>query len=269
MKFLIQTINEKVVHDFCFELERGIDYWKWKGEQVDVIYAELSELEYLILEHDDISEYIPQGTIEFVFEFINLYIKPNSIIHPVPISSIRGFGHDGAWITDSLSDFVKNELTLSDKADVYIKSVTKFKAKFSGRYNLGELRKEIPENLKNEKLQVTYFCKHVESEFRCFVYKDELLDIKRYKFTSLNSFPSPENMEDILSLKDEITEEYKLPAYSFDILLDSSGNTRLLEIHEIFSTGLYGFSDYEYYPWMVVRGFQKIVGDLKNGTRDW
>ena len=255
MKFILQTINHKIVHDFVFELDRGIDYWKWKGEKVEVLYCELEDLDHLHSPQD----YIPQGTIEFVFKFIDLYIEPlgSKYIHPIP--AILDNCSD-TWLTKNLSEWV-NKTSLPEKYNqFYIKSASKFKSSYSGVYSLEEIRKGIPGIPEDDTIQIKLFYEDIKSEYRCFVYRGELLDIKRYEFLDPGDvYIDPDEVRNIMK-----SIRIKLPAYSFDIMIDQENTCRLLEIHEIFSTGTYGFSDYQNYPWMCIRGFQELKRRVKN-----
>ena len=44
LKFLIQTIDGEVVHDFAFELLRAIEYHKWRGDEMEFEFLDLHEL---------------------------------------------------------------------------------------------------------------------------------------------------------------------------------------------------------------------------------
>lgn len=60
MNFIIQTLNNKLVFDFCWELEKSIEYLiSFKKEKHEIFYTEM-EIK---------KGYIPVGSIEFSLNY--------------------------------------------------------------------------------------------------------------------------------------------------------------------------------------------------------
>lgn len=103
MKFLIQTVNGKVQHDFCFELEHAIEYQQWRGN--DACCARYMSLEELqngeVL--PELKYHTPVGSIEFVFAFIDKYVKENgsSEIRPLNVpDELNAYNYTGRLIAN-------------------------------------------------------------------------------------------------------------------------------------------------------------------------
>ena len=90
MKFLIQTVNKKVVHDFSFTLLESIRFQNWIRDEKKMKFKLLDYHE--VLEPDDIypidfkpihKDYIPIGSVEFVTEFLQTFYgltpKPKNV----------------------------------------------------------------------------------------------------------------------------------------------------------------------------------------------
>ena len=79
LKFLLQTVETKVRHDFVFEMEHAIDYHNWRGNNMITEYCSLEDIkeDCTFIDSDEIREYIPIGTVEFVYAFIDKFIKEN------------------------------------------------------------------------------------------------------------------------------------------------------------------------------------------------
>lgn len=77
----------------------------------------------------------------------------------------------------------------------------------------------------------------IASEWRGFVYKGQLLDCRCY----IGNFKVAPDFE----LIEEMISEYKSapPAYTIDVGVNNNG-TFLIEIHDFFSCGLYGFNSH-------------------------
>lgn len=74
MKFLIQTINNKIVHDFSFALEESVRYrnWYYGSEDDLIIHTDLETPEY----HDG---FVPVGSVEFVEYYLNSYFNKEDV----------------------------------------------------------------------------------------------------------------------------------------------------------------------------------------------
>lgn len=93
----------------------------------------------------------------------------------------------------------------------------------------------------------------IKSEWRAFVYKGELLDVRNYS-GDFRIFPD-------ISIIEEMIKDYKNSpkAYTLDVAVDDKENTVLIEIHQFFSCGLYGFADYRVLPKMFIDTHKEII----------
>lgn len=88
------------------------------------------------------------------------------------------------------------------------------------------------------------------SEYRCFIKYDKVIDVRRYK-GDYKIFPN-------LYILTRCLEEYKNPpnAYTIDIGVASTGETKLIEINDGFAMGSYGLSPVEYAKMISARWSQ-------------
>ena len=104
----------------------------------------------------------------------------------------------------------------------------------------------------------------IVSEYRCFIYNDKIVGIQYYS-GEFEVFPDVSRLYDFIEKYNYDYGEGNAPqAYTLDILVDFEGNTYVMECHEFFSCGLYGFSDYMVLPYMFVRTFNRIKERLSN-----
>ena len=91
----------------------------------------------------------------------------------------------------------------------------------------------------------------IDSEWRAFVYKGKLVGLQNYcgEFTL---FPDVEKIK-------EMIKAYKSApiAYTLDVGINANG-TFVIEVHDFFSCGLYGFSDSSL-PFMFSQWFHQYI----------
>lgn len=78
-----------------------------------------------------------------------------------------------------------------------------------------------------------------------------------YNGEFLNYYPDPDAVKDIVSKM----RDYE--AATVDIAVTPDDKTVVIEAHEFFSCGLYGFSDYNSLPLMLHRGYRSIKKKLE------
>ena len=75
MKYLIQTINSKVKHDFSFTLLESIEFQNWLRND--------KSFEVCFTDEPTMPNYIPIGSVEFVskyiFDYYGITPKPKNI----------------------------------------------------------------------------------------------------------------------------------------------------------------------------------------------
>ena len=235
--FLIQTKRETVVPmplDFIFHLEQAIDYHEWfyQTHHYGKIYSDTV---------DDITRpecIIPVGTVEFVCD----YFKAHYGNVPKP------------WnVPESLFLYAKrkiknNELPMGDVN--FVKSNDTIKEINNGAHN-----KDNPYTV-GDNFQASEIVDDIQSEWRGFVFNGELLDIRSYS-GEFDVFP---DMIEVRSMIKDFTDSPE--AYTIDVGVSPSRGTFLIEVHDFFSCGLYGFERYDLLPIMLCRCYYNLVKKL-------
>lgn len=171
---------------------------------------------------------IPVGTIEFV----ESQIGPQKPL--IPPDHLR------KWLKREHGEFISGCIL---EGEVYVKSTTRLKHPLNGFLSSGKLitsgpwfwTEKIPEIL---------------GEFRVFLgRRGEILDIRNY--VGFEVWP---NVLEVREMAKEIFEYYGR-AVSFDVIVTPTC-TRLLEIHDYFALGLYGFSDPAKLPFLINSWYQ-------------
>jgi len=234
MKFIIETKKGEVVHDFSFTLIQRINaHNDWLLNQSDLIKYKLTDGEML-------PDFIPVGSVDFVVKYIRKYYG----ITPEPVNIPDVLNQDRFLERKVYIDKFTN--VLSTTSPLFIKSINKIKG-FTGFVSKVSLM-DIPSE--------SFLCSEVidiDSEWRGFVHKNELIDIKNY---SGDPFIFP----NVDTVKEMVKEYVNAPvAYTIDVAINSkTGNTVLIECHDFFSCGLYGF-DYHKYPWMLSQWYYEFL----------
>ena len=92
----------------------------------------------------------------------------------------------------------------------------------------------------------------IDSEWRCFVYNNELVGLQNY-IGDFTLFPS------IDAIKHMIKEYISSPvAYTLDVGVNKD-NTFVIEVHDFFSCGLYGFFNHKVLPFMFRDWFNECI----------
>lgn len=160
---------------------------------------------------------IPVGTIEFV----------ESILGPQKPLDIS------PWIHREHREFED-----VCPARGYVKSMTKLKDPLNGIWEAGESHPG--------KWFWTEEIKGVTGEYRVFLGRNgEILDVRNY--VGWKNWPSAESL---IVLAGNIFDCYDRPL-SFDVMLTKTDDIHLLEIHDYFALGLYGFSDPAKLPFLI------------------
>ncbi len=226
MKFLIQTFDGEIKHDFSFGLINAIDYHNWLNPESMEYWK--SDEEYMT---GFTRGYIPIGSVEFVSGYFKQHFgfEPKPINIPVELMSFpftQRFVFNGTEKDIIGTKFVKS----NDK----IKSFTEVcDSAPIGNYQISDII-------------------DIESEYRCFVYKNELVGISYYS-GDFRIFPNIQTIEDmILAYKNSPI------AYTLDVAI-SNGKTVVVELHNLFSVGLYGFANYQILPFMFSQAFHELV----------
>lgn len=231
MKFLIQTIDWKVKHDFAFTLIESCNYHNWLNSD--------KSFQYVFWDNSCISngtshlkDYIPIGSVEFVSNFLqnNYNFTPRPINIPNELLSYR---------------FTKRNIINGTEKDIigtkFVKSNDKIK-----------LFTEECSNAPSGNYQISDII-DIESEWRGFVYRGKLVGVQNYS-GDFCMFPN-------VSIITTMIEEYKSApiAYTLDVGINKVQGTFIIEVHDFFSCGLYGFADHKILPFMFSNWFKAAV----------
>lgn len=264
MKFLLQTINGQIEHDFVFELKQSIEYLKWRGIDVSVCHCGIDDLLNKSLYYDELKDYCPIGSIEFVYAFIDKYVKENGSKEIMPLNVPEPlFEFSGRKIGNFDLNNKENRKSVIDYFNgfegefVFVKSMTKIKDEINAPYKILQLWDNdiIPDG----KYQISEYRGDIVSEYRCFVFENQLRGIQFY----MGDFTAFPNVDKIVEMIKKYSESAPV-AYTLDVIVTDDGDLIVVECHEFFSCGLYGFRDYRQLPYMFWRAFVNIKRRLLN-----
>ena len=170
MKFLLQTINNAIAHDFVFEITQAKHYYDWLGRDLHYVFTDEN---IPITKYPD--EFIPIGSVEFVSNYIKQYY-PNAINSILPLNVPEClFSYAGRKIVNVLKPEDMNKF--NDKylfaTALYTKSLLKIKDVYNGPIDYRP-NKDIYVNY-----QVSEYI-DIDSEWRVFVFKNEIQHIANY-----------------------------------------------------------------------------------------
>jgi len=243
--FLIQTIDNIVTHDFSFTLIEAIKYHNWYENKKVYDYI-LQETIQLPLDEDykpykeDLENIVPIGSVEFVLKYLNKYYNINNI-KPINIpQQLMKPEYLKRWIIERATD---TNIINTGETPIFVKDNTKIK----GWTNIVEHNRGYPpgEYLISEYVEI-------DSEWRVFVFNNRLVGLQNYS-GDFTMFP------DVGLIKKMIIDFNYSSAYTLDIGINDKG-TFVIELHDFFSCGLYGFSDYKVLPLMFINTWNKLIG---------
>jgi len=227
MKFLIQTINNEITFDFQWELIQAIKSTNWFRNEIVYEY---------ILSDVDVPDCIPIGSVEFTLNYMKKYhnkeIKPLQI--PPSLFKKQYLKRECKILHSSQLDIIE---------PIFIKSIDVIKG-FTQIVNKGE-----------KILEGNYFISEVieiESEWRCFMYDRKLVGLQNYS-GDFTLFPDVELIEEMINNYQEAPR-----AYILDVGINETGMF-VIELHEFWATGLYGFSNHKILPLMYRSWFRECV----------
>ena len=134
---------------------------------------------------------------------------------------------------------------------IFAKDVNKIKSENNGLYDLGY------RNVSDGTYQVSSLIKEIKAEFRCFVFENKLLDVRLYDgdFKILPDFNKIQKMIDTYMVDAPV-------AYTLDVAVNGDDDTVVIEVHDFFSCGLYGFMETKRLPYMFWRWFYNHVNKI-------
>lgn len=250
MKFLIQKIDGQIVHDFSFVLLETIRFQNWlqgKNAITKRFYNTMknqTKFEFKPLHLN----YVPVGSVEFVTAYLEYFygLTPKPLNIPKHLHPFAGghviHGNEKTIFKDMVSG-----------REYYIKSNDVIKG-YHKSYVLGE---EIELPVGNYQAYERF---SFDSEWRAFVYENKLVGLQNYAgdFTII---PNRNKLRDII-------DHYAIiapVAYTLDVAIsDGEYIPDVIEVHDFFSCGLYGFSDHSKYANMLSKWFWEYI---RNNTK--
>ena len=229
MKFLIQTYGGKVTHDFSFTLLESLRYHNWLERTKD-FKAKLTDNP----RPEFIEGVVPCGSVEFVTYYIGEAYGKHILPRNIPPElmgeefTLRNV-FNGGYEDISGIKFVKS----NDRIKLFTDIVSGHEMVPVGNYQISDLI-------------------DIHSEWRGFVYKNTLVGLQNYG-GDFTKFP---NVETIYAM---IKAFKSSPvAYTLDVGINDQG-TFVIEVHDFFSCGLYGFSEHKILPFMLARWYQEYI----------
>lgn len=235
--YLLQKIDGEFQFDFVMETFNAINFANWYAGETVAKYITCESINDVEVDNPDYT--IPVGSVEFCLEYYNKYL--NLEIKPINIP-------------EELFELSKRKIYKgNEKTEISNKTFAKSYDSIKGYVSIIQNNKNLPVGnyLFSEVIE------DIDSEWRVFVMNNEIISIHNY-VNSLGEYP------DIEYLK-KIVEKYsgKLGSYSFDVGVNKELGTFLIEIHDFFATGFYGFRDYKKILIMTIMSHSRKVKNKK------
>jgi len=229
MKFLIQTYGGQVTHDFSFTLIEALKYNNWytNGTDFQAIFTDDEKPEF-------IEGVIPCGSVEFVTDYIGEAYGKHILPRNIPPElmgeefTLRKV-FNGGYENIVGQKFVKS----NDRIKLFTEIVTGYESVPVGNYQISDLI-------------------DIESEWRGFVYRNTLVGLQNYG-GDFTKFPNVETIHKMIG-----AFKSSPVAYTLDVGVNDQG-TFIIEVHDFFSCGLYGFAELRILPFMFARWFQEYI----------
>lgn len=245
-RFLIQSIQHTInFHQFILPADecgdtaiRLVDFWNWYYPNADLYSFNLitqnneESLIKLFKQYEDTA--VPIGSVEFVLA----WFKSKGINNVKPLN-----------IPEELWRFCDRKILVGSIKDLngryYIKDTDIIKSDNNGAVDLPKEANQI----EDKKWFISEWLNDVESEWRAFVYNGAVQDVRCYS----GDFRKTPDYNYI----DEVVKSYDNPVYTLDVMVNSN-KTEILELHDFFSCGLYGFND-TLLPLMWKRSINEVI----------
>lgn len=242
MKFLIQKIDKEIRHDFSFQLLQSLHFRKWIDPTTKDVVKYLnydptqspdpnnyqSVLQSLANPFKEShKDYIPIGSVEFVTKFLQHFygLTPKPLNVPEEL-----FHYAGRRI------FNGNESSMDGTVGKYfVKSNDKIKG-YAEIIGTNKRERFLFDPIPVGSYQISEYI-DIESEWRAFVYEGKLVGLKNYS-GDFTRWPNTNTINGMIG-------NYKTSpiAYTLDIGISDDRGTFVIECHDFFSCGLYGFSE--------------------------
>lgn len=236
IKFLIQKIDRKVKNDFSLALIESVEYHKWfykANNPFRIKYFSTTENQEKIFTtiNDKYKNHIPIGSVEFVSQYLKVYHNKDVKPRNVPSELFDEFFTGRKIFNGTEKDIIGEKFVKSNDKIKGFTNITDRAPK--GNYQISDLI-------------------DFESEYRVFVYKRKIVGLQNYSGDFLK-FPNVNKIE--YMIKSFINAPI---AYTLDVGI-CKDKTCVVEIHDFFSCGFYGFADYKIVPYMFCDWFNQYI----------
>jgi len=226
-EFLIEKINGEIKHDFSFTLLRTIEYWNWRNHPIGYWACDKG---------DERSYMIPIGSIEFVLNYIKTFHPKTTM--PVPKNIPN----------ELILNFTGRDVFNGQKSDIQPGCFVKSNTEFKGICEIATEQNNYPEGSYQLSEKVEFL-----SEWRAFVFQEKLIGLHNYS----GDFTLMPNVNTIRKMINAYSEQPV--AFTLDVgILESNKSTVVIEVHDFFSCGLYGFNNPQL-PFMFSQWFEKCI----------
>lgn len=243
-KFLLQLEDNGHYSEDVAVVERLIREHNWLYQEVDPIQFESCHIKELSKEKSCVA--FPVGSIEFVNQALKVGydVGPMKPINVPPILFNEHFLGRRCTISKDKEE-LKSLYKKWNTTMLFVKSNSTIKAGYTDLYMVKENVPDDQEYFVSEPISIA-------SEWRCFVYRGSLKDIKNYNGDPW-LMPSRKFVNECI---EKIGNE--IIAYTLDVAVTSDNKSVVIEVHNFVSCGLYGFENPVIIP-MLVNGIKKEI----------
>ena len=242
--FIFQMLQDNMMADYVCGAREALREFLW-------LHPEAAENTEEILVHDAHSpmelpgEYlrdgllVPVGSIEFCETLLRRWygiehLRPINI--PSRLLADQFTGRKVAYISSHADweNIVLGKAGL-DPQHLFVKRADRAKA--GPAFFFPDEQSKAP-SFEPGRLYLVSECVDIASEWRAFVWKKQILDIRCYPGNPW-AFPNRKTVEQMVA-----TYTINTPmAYTLDVAVLPSGRTVIMEVHNFIACGLYGFAD--------------------------
>ena len=242
MKFLLESTKRidgtKTLllpkYDFVYSFIDAVDFHNWQcEEEIDAaIFLESFSPEHLK------TNCIPVGSVEFCLDWYRQMGVPS--VAPLNIPE---------FLDPLVKRWIFRGNFTASGTKCFGKSMTTIKSDMNGWYT---------EYHGCEPMQFTKEVKNICSEWRLFICDGEILGMKCYAGQAY----LPPDTRYCNAVVDAVDKHSGLRAYTLDVMVLTDGTTDILELHDFFACGLYGFSNLTALRKMSILTQRKLLGRL-------